>query len=118
MGDVVVILQHDAKLAIQIANSLRERFRRPVIAENLVLFREAVMRSRADAAVIDLGSVGVETVQNLHSTLNLRIVCTHRIPDEHMWALCIQAGALDCCYEDDVFSVCRAFSEQGAAAAA
>ena len=33
------------------------------------------------------------------------IVCTHRIPDEQMWAAALAAGAEDVCPNDDVANV-------------
>jgi hypothetical protein len=32
-------------------------------------------------------------------------VCTHRIPDDEMWAEALTAGAIDCCQNADVAGI-------------
>jgi hypothetical protein len=38
----------------------------------------------------------------------MQIVCTHRTPDEVMWTEAMDAGALDCCFNDDGQAIGRA----------
>jgi hypothetical protein len=39
---------------------------------------------------------------------HVQLVCTHRIPDEAMWAAALTGGALDCFHTSDVRNIVAA----------
>jgi hypothetical protein len=51
--------------------------------------------------VLDLGMVTIQEIIRLRRQLGMEIVCTHHTPDEVMWTEALDAGALDCCFDDD-----------------
>ena len=54
---------------------------------------------------------GFEQVQQLTRQFSAtKIVCTHRLADEKMWAEALAAGAADCCHSSDVRAIVLAAS--------
>ena len=98
----VVVANHDSLAASQLAASLNPHFRTVSVARSLVEVRHAIPKHRAHLAIVDLELASVQDVQRLaHEFGHTKIVCTHRIPDEEMWASALAAGAIDCCPNDD-----------------
>lgn len=60
-------------------------------------------RTHFDAAVVDLECVSLDDVVSLIKEWNLGVVCVHRVADENLWLKALHAGALDCCYPDQVW---------------
>ncbi len=106
---IVVIATHDPRTAASLAESLRPHCRAVHIAQSAEELETAIARHRAQAAIADLESVPLERIARLHSSFEqVNIVCTHRVPDEQMWADSLAAGAVDCCYNDDHDEIVRA----------
>jgi DNA-binding NarL/FixJ family response regulator len=99
----VIVAQRDATSATQIALALHDHCRSVYLANTPEQIRRAVPKQRADVVVVDLEMVGLEEIEKLHKEYgNLAIVATHRVADEEMWTQSLQAGAVDCCYPQDV----------------
>jgi hypothetical protein len=106
---VVVIASHDAHDAASLAESLRPHCRAVLITRTAEELATAIARNRAQAAIADLESVPLTEIERLHQNFQqLNIVCTHRVPDEQMWADSLAAGAADCCYNGDHNEIVRA----------
>jgi DNA-binding response OmpR family regulator len=105
----VVIANRDAQSASQLAASLNPYFWQVSVARSLDEVRHAIPKHRAQLAILDLELASVEDVERLAREFNYTsIVCTHRIPDEEMWASALSAGAIDCCPSDDAACIVRA----------
>ncbi|MGH9509851.1 MAG: hypothetical protein ACRD2Q_08485 [Terriglobales bacterium] len=69
----------------------------------------ALLKFRANVAIVDLEMVGLKDVEGLHREFpHVLLVCTHRIPDEAMWAAALSGGALDCFSTSDVRNIVAA----------
>lgn len=105
----VVIANRDSQFASQLAASLNSYFRNIAVVRSLDEMRNAIPKHRAQLAILDLELVSVEDVERLAREFNhTGIVCTHRIPDEEMWAAALSAGAIDCCPSDDAAGIVNA----------
>lgn len=102
----VVVAQMDPKKAEAIAASLNNYFRSVSVARSKEELCLAIPRKRAEVAVVDLEMISLEELEQLHRDLPATaIVCTHRIPDEEMWAGAMSAGAADVCENQNVGAV-------------
>jgi chemotaxis response regulator CheB len=99
----VIIAQHDPASAASLALSLMPHCRTIRVVGSREELSAAVPRHRADLVVADLEMLNMDEIEALHEQFRqLAIVCTHRVPDEEMWAKALRAGAVDCCSSDDV----------------
>jgi DNA-binding NtrC family response regulator len=99
----VVVAQMDSKSAEALAATLHSHFRTVSVARSLEELRSAIPRNRANVAIVDLELVGLPELERLTSEFQqTSVVCTHRIPDEEMWASALAAGAADVCENEDV----------------
>jgi DNA-binding response OmpR family regulator len=106
MGPSVVLLEKDPKVAQYLAFGLRPHFHSVDVMESHDALRERVSANQPQALVLDIENWRLSDVENLHRDFpELPIVCTHRIPDEELWAAALEAGASDVCPDDDVESV-------------
>ena len=107
----VVIANSDNNAAAELASSLHEYFRSVAVTQSLEEARYAIPRHRAQLAVVDLESASLADVRELCNDFrHTAIVCTHRVPDEEMWAAALAAGAIDCCRRDDIIGIVQAVS--------
>jgi chemotaxis response regulator CheB len=105
MTQSVVVLEKDPRVASHLAGSLRPHFSVHVTRSREEM-RDNVARTRPEAVVLNIEHWLLDDVENLHREFPaLPIVCTHRIPDEEMWAAALSAGASDVCPTDDVGNV-------------
>jgi DNA-binding NarL/FixJ family response regulator len=102
----VVIAHSDNHTAAELASSLHGHFRSVSVTRSLEEARSAIPKHRAQLAVVDLELASLAEVRELCNDFNhTAFVCTHRIPDEEMWAAALAAGAIDCCQSDDVAGI-------------
>ncbi len=102
----VVIGSTDPQAASRLAESLHRHFRSIAVARSLDEIRHAIPKNRAQLAIVDLELANMKDVQELCSEFGqTQVVCTHRIPDEEMWAEALTAGAIDCCQNADVAGI-------------
>ena len=105
----VVIAISDPKAAADLASKLNPHFRSVWVARSADEARNAIPKQRAQLAVIDLETIGIEEVEQLcHDFRNTSVVCTHRLADEEMWSHALKAGAIDCCFSEDVGGILQA----------
>lgn len=102
----VIVAQSDVTSATQMALALHNHCRTVYVAETPEQVRRAVPKQRADVVIADLELLSLEEVEQLHHDYgDIAIVTTHRVADEEMWTRSLQAGAVDCCYPQDVPAV-------------
>jgi len=105
----VVVASTDGQAASQLATSLNHYFRNVSVAGTLDEVRHAIPKHRAQVAILDLELASIDDVQRLAREFHhTSIVCTHRIPDDDMWASALNAGAVDCCPSTDVACIVEA----------
>jgi DNA-binding NtrC family response regulator len=93
----IVIAEHDPAIAHALASSLDRHFRSVKLTRSLEELRSAIPRHRVDAVVADLETVALNDVAQISRDLHVPVICTHRVPDEQMWAAAMEAGAVDVC---------------------
>jgi DNA-binding NtrC family response regulator len=105
MGQSVVVLEKDPRVARSLAGGLRPHFSVHVIQSREEL-RERLVKHHPEAVVLNIEYWRLTDVESLHRDFpELPIVCTHRIPDEEMWMAALEAGASDVCPTGDVQNV-------------
>jgi len=105
----VVIAARDPQSATDLAVSLTRHFRSVSVAGSMEEVRHAIPKLRARLAVVDLELASLSEVRALCLEFDsTAVVCTHRIPDEEMWASALAAGAIDCCQHGDVAGIVAA----------
>ena len=115
----VVIASTDSKTASQLAESLHLHFRSVAMARSVDEVRHAIPKHRAQFAIVDLEMAKMSDIRQLCSEFGqVQVVCTHRIPDEEMWAEALTAGAIDCCQNSDVAGILDAVHRNGTKARA
>jgi ActR/RegA family two-component response regulator len=108
----VVVAQKDQVAAERLAQMLRGRCKHVAIALSKDEVQQAILKTRANAAIVDLELLEDDQLQDLCQEYpSTAIVATHRSPDEEMWMACLESGAADCCYPGDVDGVLRAITQ-------
>lgn len=104
----IIVFQHDPSLAQALASTLSLHYHSVYVADSLQELRVQIPRYRADVAVMDVEASRLEDVEMLHREFpRTSIVCTHRVPDEEMWAAALNAGASDMCPASDTRSIAQ-----------
>ena len=102
----VIVAQNDAESAARLASALHRLGRTVYVARTPEEVRDAVPKHRADVVIADLEVLRLDDVEQLHNEFeHLSIVTTHRVADEQLWAQSLQAGAVDCCYPNDLRTI-------------
>jgi DNA-binding NtrC family response regulator len=105
MGQTIVVLEADPKLAQSLAGGLRPHFSVHLTRSREEL-RERLANNRPGAVVLNMEYSPLADVQSLHHDFpSVPIVCTHRVPDEELWMAALEAGASDVCPVDDIENV-------------
>ncbi len=105
MGQSVIVLETDPKLAQFLAGGLRPHFSVHLTRSREEL-RERIANDRPEAVVLNMEYSRLTDVRSLHQDFPaVPIVCTHRVPDEEMWMAALEAGASDVCPVDDIKDV-------------
>jgi len=105
----VIVAQSDCVVAEHLAAQLHTYFRNVSVARDIDEIRHIIYRHGANVVVLDLDLAGMDEVRGLTREFHsVGFICTHRIPDEEMWNETLQAGAVDCCANDDVNTIVRA----------
>ena len=101
----VVLAQNDPENASRLANGLRGQCRAVTLAEKAFV-RQALLKARANVAVLDLEMFNLDEVGEICNEFReVSVVCTHRLADERIWTRAMDAGAADCCLPSDVNGV-------------
>jgi hypothetical protein len=105
MGQSVVVHETDPKVAQSLAGGLGPHYSVHLTRSREEL-RERLIKNNPEAVVLNIEYWRLTDVESLHHDFPaLRIVCTHRVPDEEMWMAALEAGASDVCPSDDVENV-------------
>jgi|SRR3954451_10559832 DNA-binding NarL/FixJ family response regulator len=105
----VVVLQSDSMVAQSLLNSLSSCFRSVRSARSLGDLRASIARTRAEVVVVDMETASLKEIADLSREFpKARIVCTHRLADEAMWAAALGAGAADVCPSSDTHGILTA----------
>src|SRR5690349_20241909 len=93
----VIVAQSNAKTGEFLTKSLYKHFRVVYTANNINELLHSIRKHRADVAIVDLELSDLSQIRQLtHQFSSTKIVCTHRLADEKMWAAALAAGAADC----------------------
>jgi hypothetical protein len=111
MRNAIVILQNDPARAEHLVSLVRSVSEAVFIVRSLSELQKLATQFPIQIGVLDLGLVTFKEIVRLHHQLGMKIVCTHRLPDELMWTEALDAGALDCCFDDDGPAICRAIRQ-------
>jgi hypothetical protein len=110
----LIVAQSDCLVAEHLAAQLHNYFRNISVARDLDEIRHIIYRHGAEVVVLDLDLVDYSDLHALTREFNtVGFVCTHRIPDEEMWKQTLDAGAIDCCSNDDIHQIVRASRRVG-----
>jgi hypothetical protein len=115
MRNAIVILQNDPVRAENLVSKVKSVSEAVFIVQSLLELQTLVSQFPIQIGVLDLGSITLQEVVGLRSQLGMEIICTHHTPDETMWTAALDAGALDCCFDDDGPAICRAIQRTSAA---
>jgi DNA-binding NtrC family response regulator len=107
----VLVAENDAVVARFLASSLDLHFRSVKTVSNRQDLHSAVPRLRVDAVIADLETVTLADVASLSRDYRLPVICTHRVPDDELWAAALGAGATDLCGSSDVEAIVRAIRQ-------
>ena len=110
MHNAIVVLQPDSAHAENLGSSFKSVSEAVFVVQSLPELQALVAQFPISIGVVDLGLVTVQEVVGLRNH-GMQIVCTHRTPDDLMWTEAMGAGALDCCFDDDVPAICRAIQQ-------
>jgi len=94
----LVVYQHDPRTAQALVVSLSRHFGSVKLADRYEEVRPAIARNHADVLVLDIEKSQPGEIGRLHHEFpSLRIVGTHRLADEQLWAEALNQGAADVC---------------------
>jgi hypothetical protein len=114
MHNAIVILQGNSAHAENLAASSKSISQAAFIVHTLPDLLTLVAQFPISIGVVDLGLVTIQEVVRLRTQLGMEIICTHHTPDDEMWTRAMDAGAIDCCFDDDVPAICRAIQQTAA----
>jgi hypothetical protein len=105
----VVLALHDAAAADCLTASLNKQFRNLLVAKSFAEVKSAVTRFRAPFSVVDLELLSLPEITALAREFPATaFVCVHRLADDRLWTDALAAGAVDCCYTQDVLGILQA----------
>jgi len=113
----IIVAENDAAVARSLVTSLDQYFRSVQVVCSLDELKSLVLRLPADAAIVDLETIGLRQVVDFRREFNLPVVCTHRVPDDEIWTAPMDAGAADVCERSHVAAILRAVNYARARAA-
>lgn len=106
MGQSVVVLEKDPRVARSLVGGLRSHFQSVQLTRSHDELRDRVSKNQPEAVILDIESWKLAEVESLRREFPaLPIICTHRVPDEDIWMAALEAGASDVCASDDVANV-------------
>jgi hypothetical protein len=111
MHNAVVILQDNPARAEDLVSQIKSVSDAVFIVQSLPELQVLALQFSIQIGVLDLGLVSFEEIAGLRRQLGMEIVCTHHTPDDAMWTEALDAGALDCCFDDDGPAICRAIRQ-------
>jgi DNA-binding NtrC family response regulator len=111
----VVLLQSDSRVAECLVSALASSSTSVRQVKSLGELRNSIAKHVAGIAILDMEAASISDVEHLSREFpKARIVCTHRLADEDMWAAALNAGATDVCPPSDTRGILRAALGNGA----
>jgi DNA-binding NarL/FixJ family response regulator len=105
----VVLLQSDSRVAECLVSALASSSTSVRQVKTLGELRNSIEMHVAGIAILDMEAASISDVEHLSREFpKARIVCTHRLADEDMWAAALNAGAADVCPPSDTRGILRA----------
>jgi len=105
----VVLLQSDSRVAESLVCALASSSTSVRRVKSLGELRNSIAKHVAGIAILDMEAASISDVEHLSRDFpKARIVCTHRLADEDMWAAALNAGAADVCPPSDTRGILRA----------
>jgi DNA-binding NtrC family response regulator len=105
----VVLLQSDSGVAQSLVSALASSSTSVRQVKSLGELRNSIAKQVDGVAILDMESASISDVEHLSRDFpQARIVCTHRLADENMWAAALNAGAADVCPPTDTRGIVRA----------
>ena len=99
----VVLARQDPAQSDSLVRSVQKQFLNLATVNSTEEIRNAIARTRAPLAVVDLEVVGLcqlgELCREFPATA---FVCIHRLADDDLWSRSLAAGAVDCCFTSDL----------------
>jgi hypothetical protein len=80
------------------------------LARTLDELKTAIPKGRPDAVIADLETIDLSQIEELTNEYQVPVVCTHRLPDECLWAAALAAGAVDFCQDSDSAGIVTALT--------
>ncbi len=115
MHNAIVVLQNDSARAQNLVSKVKSVSETVFIVQSLPELQTLASQFPIQVGVLDLGLVTLQEIARLRRQLSMEIVCTHHTPDDVMWTEALDAGALDCCFDDDGPAICRAIQQTSTA---
>jgi DNA-binding response OmpR family regulator len=115
MHTAIVILQNDPARADDLSSKVRSIAYPVFIVRSLAELQTLASEFSIRIGVLDLGLISFQEIIRLRQRLSIQIICTHHTPDDVMWTEALDAGALDCCFDDDGPAICRAIQRSSTA---
>jgi DNA-binding NtrC family response regulator len=105
----VVLLQSDSRVAESLVSALASSSTSVRQVKSFGELRNSIEKHVAGIAILDMEAASISDVEHLSREFpKARIVCTHRLADEDMWAAALNAGAADVCPPSDMRGILRA----------
>jgi len=105
----VVLLQSDSRVAECLVSALASSSTSVRQVKSLGELRNSIEKYVAGIAILDMEAASISDVEHLSREFpKARIVCTHRLADEDMWAAALNAGAAAVCPPSDTRGILRA----------
>ncbi|HEX8892507.1 MAG TPA: hypothetical protein VF783_04245 [Terriglobales bacterium] len=105
----VVLTRQDSALTDKVVASIQKQFLDVATVSNQEDTRNAIARTRAELAIVDLEVVDfTELTQLCHEFPRTAFVSIHRLADDGMWSKSLAAGAVDCCLSGDLPRILQA----------
>jgi hypothetical protein len=99
----LVVYQSDPRTAQDLVVSLSQYFGSVKLAHRAEEVRPAIVRTHANVLVLDMEKSQPDEIGRLHHEFPfLRIVGTHRLADEQLWAEALNQGAADICAPSNI----------------
>jgi DNA-binding NarL/FixJ family response regulator len=104
----VVLLQNDSGVAQALVSALASSASVRQV-KSLGELRHSIAKHVTGVAILDMEAASMSDVEHLSREFpKARIVCTHRLADDNMWAAALNAGAADVCPPSDTRGIVRA----------
>jgi len=105
----VVLTRQDPALTDKLAASIQKQFLDLSTVSNKEDTRNAISRTKAQLAIVDLEVVNFSELGQLCREFpGTAFVCIHRLADDGMWSQSLAAGAVDCCLSGDLPRILQA----------